>query len=208
MKRFLQLQLPKELHSFAVGLGGAFGALSRAGIDSLVANNILAVLICNLLGTFTLSAAISYRARPLSELENLISIGFCGGFSIFATFSKVSVKLLKSDEYLLFAVNGAANIILCVWAVYLAEAMMTALFPRRGDALNDNMMKAEMQRQAIGNVELNRVKSELVSKSVFADSNRQAKNSNGKSVADSAPLPSKNAQLNKAKSTPPQEPQK
>lgn len=75
------------------------------GIDAMTGGGAASVLICNVIGAFTLSAAISFRARPLSEIENFISVGFCGGFSIFATFSKVSVRFLQDGEYLKFAAN-------------------------------------------------------------------------------------------------------
>ena len=139
-------------HSLATACGGAFGALSRAGIDAMTGGGAASVLICNVIGAFTLSAAISFRARPLSEIENFMSVGFCGGFSIFATFSKVSVRFLQDGEYLKFAANGAANLILCIWAVYLAEAAVTKIFPERGDALDDDMMKEEAMKNAAGDV--------------------------------------------------------
>lgn len=151
MKKFEKIRLRKEFHSLATACGGAFGALSRAGIDAMTGGGAASVLICNVIGAFTLSAAISFRARPLSEIENFMSVGFCGGFSIFATFSKVSVRFLQDGEYLKFAANGAANLILCIWAVYLAEAAVTKIFPERGDALDDDMMKEEAMKNAAGN---------------------------------------------------------
>lgn len=147
-KKFAGISLPGELGSLATACGGAFGALSRAGIGAISGDGAASVLICNVIGAFTLSAAISFRARPLSEIENFISVGFCGGFSIFATFSKVSVRLLQEGEYFKFAANGGANLILCIWAVYLAEAAVTKFFPRRGNALDDDMMEAEAARNA------------------------------------------------------------
>lgn len=62
------------------------------------------------------------------------------------------MRFLQDGEYLKFAANGAANLILCIWAVYLAEAAVTKIFPERGDALDDDMMKEEAMKNAAGDV--------------------------------------------------------
>lgn len=99
-----------EVHSLAVACGGAFGTLARSVADWAISDNFLSVLICNLAGAFTLSAAISFRAQKNTEFENFIATGYCGGLSIFATFSKVSVGFLKDGDFLKFALFGATNL--------------------------------------------------------------------------------------------------
>lgn len=98
------------MHSLAVACGGAFGALARSVADWVISDNFLSVLMCNIIGAFTLSAAISFRSQKSTEFENFIATGFCGGLSIFATFSKVSVGFLKDGDFLKFALFGAANL--------------------------------------------------------------------------------------------------
>lgn len=98
------------MHSLAVACGGAFGALARSVTDWVISDNFLSVLMCNIIGAFTLSAAISFRSQKNTEFENFIATGFCGGLSIFATFSKVSVGFLKDGDFLKFALFGAANL--------------------------------------------------------------------------------------------------
>lgn len=134
------------MHSLAVACGGAFGALARSVTDWVISDNFLSVLMCNIIGAFTLSAAISFRSQKNTEFENFIATGFCGGLSIFATFSKVSVGFLKDGDFLKFALFGAANLFFCVWAVYLAEAAVSKLFPSRGNALKDDMLKEEYKK--------------------------------------------------------------
>lgn len=107
-KNFAQARL--EVHSLAVACGGAFGALARSVADWVISDNFLSVLMCNIIGAFTLSAAISFRSQKNTEFENFIATGFCGGLSIFATFSKVSVGFLKDGDFLKFALFGAANL--------------------------------------------------------------------------------------------------
>lgn len=98
------------MHSLAVACGGAFGALARSVTDWVISDNFLSVLMCNIIGAFTLSAAISFRSQKNTEFENFIATGFCDGLSIFATFSKVSVGFLKDGDFLKFALFGAANL--------------------------------------------------------------------------------------------------
>lgn len=107
-KNFAQARL--EVHSLAVACGGAFGALARSVTDWVISDIFLSVLMCNIIGAFTLSAAISFRSPKNTEFENFIATGFCGGLSIFATFSKVSVGFLKDGDFLKFALFGAANL--------------------------------------------------------------------------------------------------
>lgn len=82
----------------------------KVGSRLAISDNFLSVLICNIAGAFTLSAAISFRAQKNTEFENFIATGFCGGLSIFATFSKVSVGFLKDGDFLKFALFGATNL--------------------------------------------------------------------------------------------------
>ena len=92
------------------GVRGRIWGSCRVGSRLAISDNFLSVLICNIAGAFTLSAAISFRAQKNTEFENFIATGFCGGLSIFATFSKVSVGFLKDGDFLKFALFGATNL--------------------------------------------------------------------------------------------------
>ena len=128
------------------GVRGRIWGSCKVGSRLAISDNFLSVLICNIAGAFTLSAAISFRAQKNTEFENFIATGFCGGLSIFATFSKVSVGFLKDGDFLKFALFGATNLFFCVWAVYLAEAAVSKIFPSRGDALKNDMLKEESKK--------------------------------------------------------------
>lgn len=92
-----------------------------------VDNQILAVFICNICGSFILATAIELRTKIRSELESLVSIGFCGGLSIFASFSRDSVAALRAENFSLFFINLSANFILCVCAVLAAQFLAEKL---------------------------------------------------------------------------------
>ncbi len=106
----------------AVGLGGALGALARTLVIAAIPNGLAAVLVCNIAGSFLLAAAESFRGKVREDFENMLSAGFCGGLSIFATFSKDSVAILSNAEYALFFANLFGNFTLCVLAVFAAKA--------------------------------------------------------------------------------------
>lgn len=68
-KNFAQARL--EVHSLAGACGGAFGALARSVADWVISDNFLSVLMCNIIGAFTLSAAISFRSQKTRNLKIL-----------------------------------------------------------------------------------------------------------------------------------------
>ena len=45
-----------------------------------------------------------------------------------------------------FGLFGATNLFFCVWAVYLAEAAVSKIFPSRGNALKNDMLKEESKK--------------------------------------------------------------
>lgn len=127
LKQFFIFFKDVKFHAAAVAFGGALGALARCGVSLSVDNQILAVFICNICGSFILATAIELRTKIRSELESLVSIGFCGGLSIFASFSRDSVAALRAENFSLFFINLSANFILCVCAVLAAQFLAEKL---------------------------------------------------------------------------------
>lgn len=87
----------------AVGIGGALGSMSRYLVSYvwLVEQSLLGFPA----GTFTVNAAGSLLMGFLLEILGagtaswLLSVGFCGGFTTFSTFSSDVVRMLKSGDY-------------------------------------------------------------------------------------------------------------
>ena len=127
IKTVLNFIYVRKLHISAVALGGALGAITRTGVCSVFESQILAVFICNVFGSFLLSVAIELRRHIHPDIENMVSVGFCGGLSIFATFSKDSVQALSDERYFLFFANLFGNFATCVIVVFLAHALATYL---------------------------------------------------------------------------------
>lgn len=115
-------------------LGGALGALSRYGLGQWLSgfrafSLPLGTLIINLVGCFLLGLLTSYAGRhaclPMLNQEQsrqaflLLTVGFCGAFTTFSTFSGETIKameaglLWQSLFYVLFSVG--ISILLFWW---------------------------------------------------------------------------------------------
>ena len=74
--------------------------------------NLLGCLIIGLLwGLFTRFTNVS------QQLVLFLSVGFCGGFTTFSTFSKESFQLIQSGNWLYFSLYVAGSIILGILLV-------------------------------------------------------------------------------------------
>ena len=111
----------------AVFLGGGFGSLARYGVGRLAdkagGDFPLGTLIANILATIVLAFAVVLISRgllkPESPFTRALTVGFCGGFSTFSTFSLETARLLKSGQTTYAILNIAVSVIACVVIVFL-----------------------------------------------------------------------------------------
>ena len=131
MQKAVKFLPPKNAGALPVALGGAVGALLRHCVCSGMASQMAAVFLCNALGSFAFSLGVELRRRYGGAAGKMVSAGFCGGVSVFASFSRDSVAALKNGDYFLFAANLSANFAVCIFAAYLAEKLLGWWFWRR-----------------------------------------------------------------------------
>lgn len=111
-----------------VSAGAAAGGAARYWLSNFVykflpANFPYGTLTVNVIGSFLLGFIlffISDRSLISPNLRLFLTIGFCGGFTTFSTFSYETINLIKNAEFLYASLNILFNVILCLAATYIA----------------------------------------------------------------------------------------
>lgn len=118
-----------------IGTGGFLGSVSRFLTSRLIQNYTLSslpygtfvvnVLGCLLIGIFY---GLSERGNLLNtELRMFLTVGFCGGFTTFSTFSSENFLLIKNGDFFHFLIYTGASIFFGIIATYLG-VLLTKLF--------------------------------------------------------------------------------
>jgi CrcB protein len=116
------------LNYILVSAGAAIGGALRYGISSYIQRNISVVfpygtLVVNVVGSFFLGIIMFYlNEKELigSEFRLFLTVGFCGGFTTFSTFSYETLTLFRDSEFGLAIYNVLLNVVLCLVGIYLA----------------------------------------------------------------------------------------
>ncbi len=114
-----------------VGVGGAFGALSRYGIDTLVERRSESVFpwatfLINVSGCLAVGfiiAALVDRHRAPEWLRVCLVMGFCGGFTTFSTFAQETLDVIEEGDHAIALATIGANVILGLVAVYIGSRL-------------------------------------------------------------------------------------
>ena len=109
-----------------VAAGAAAGGVFRYWLSGAVHKFLpidfpYGTLAVNVLGSLIVGFIIFYfDAQELisPQLKLMLTIGFCGGFTTFSTFSLETVNLLHDSEYLLAVLNITLNLFLTIGAVF------------------------------------------------------------------------------------------
>ena len=114
-----------------VALGSAIGGVSRYLLGGLVQRMLdttfpAGTLLVNVTGSFLLGAIIRYALEIPSltpEVRAFLTIGFCGGYTTFSTFSYETMALLEDGEWARAGVYITASVILSLIATFLGLAL-------------------------------------------------------------------------------------
>jgi fluoride exporter len=117
-----------KLNYLLVILGSAIGGglrywLSNAVYKYLPVTFPYGTLAVNILGSFVLGLIVFvFDEKELlnGQLKIFLTIGLCGGFTTFSTFSLETFNLIRDSEYLFAAFNIVVSLLLCVAGVFLA----------------------------------------------------------------------------------------
>lgn len=111
-----------------VSLGAAIGGALRYGLSSYVNKSQSTIfptgtLLVNVLGSFVLGIIMFYLSEKEfigNEFRLFLSVGLCGGFTTFSTFSYETLMLFRDSEFGLAIYNVLLNVVLCLVGIYLA----------------------------------------------------------------------------------------
>ena len=109
-----------------VGAGSFAGGVTRY-LVSLAMKSVggfpWPTFIVNAVGCLLIGLLWGLSVRSSNALSGhlglFLSIGFCGGFTTFSTFSKESLALLQTGSYLTFALYAVGSVLLGIAAVAL-----------------------------------------------------------------------------------------
>src|SRR4051795_3663611 len=114
-----------------VALGSALGGMSRYLLGGLVqrlweTSFPTGTLFVNFSGSFLLGLIIRYALQTPGfspEIRALLTIGFCGGYTTFSTFSYEAMVLLDSGEGGRAGLYVSASLLLSLTGTFLGSAV-------------------------------------------------------------------------------------
>ena len=99
-----------------VGLGGAVRAMLRDGVTMLCSavtwSANLGTILVNIIGSFMMGMLVSCCGQ--SPWLLMATVGICGGFTTFSTFSMQSVTLFQQGKYGMAALYILGTVIVCI----------------------------------------------------------------------------------------------
>ena len=109
-----------------VGFGGFIGTVFRFLISRYFQINYPSVfpfgtLLVNILGCLLIGIiyGISEKGDIMNtEFRLFLTVGICGGFTTFSTFSNDAFMLLRQQEWFRFALYSSLSLFICILAVF------------------------------------------------------------------------------------------
>jgi CrcB protein len=114
---------------FGIALGGALGSVARYAIGHYAARHDerfpYATLLVNVAGSFLLGVLARYLPRSSLSPETglALTVGFCGGFTTFSTFSLEVARLTEGGAYGRAATYATASVLLSLAATFAGFAV-------------------------------------------------------------------------------------
>ncbi len=109
-----------------VFIGGGFGSVLRYIIGNYLNSTNSGIpygtFTANILGSFLIGIILGLAAKneALSQSQTLLlATGFCGGFTTFSTFMYENHLILKSGDFMTFALYSIGSFIIGFLAVFL-----------------------------------------------------------------------------------------
>lgn len=125
---------PRTQALIAIAVGGAIGALLRAGLDQWLPQGDwpVATLAVNIAGTILLAmlaAAIAWRPHLPHWLHPMVGVGFCGSLTTFAGMQVEALLLVRDGLAATAVLYVAASLVLGMAAVVATRRLMQGVRP-------------------------------------------------------------------------------
>ena len=113
-----------------IAFGSAVGGATRYLLGGLVQRQTggtfpVGTLLINITGSFLLGLIYRYSADSAlisPEVRAMLTIGFCGGYTTFSSFSYESVRLIEDGQFARAAAYVALSVLLCLGGTMLGIA--------------------------------------------------------------------------------------
>jgi CrcB protein len=125
-----------------IAIGSALGGIARYACSSLMAHWIgetfpWGTLGVNVAGSFIIGLFVSItgpdgRVLLSPDARLFVTVGFCGGYTTFSSFSLQTLTLLRDGDVMRAGLNVGASLGLCMLAVWLGFVAGAALNQARG----------------------------------------------------------------------------
>ncbi len=122
---------------FRIGIGSALGGMGRYWCSGVIARAFgetfpWGTIIVNVSGSLVigfLATLMSPDGRLLvpPDARAFLTIGLCGGYTTFSSFSLQTLNLVRDGEWLWATANVLFSVILCLAAVWLGHIGAAAL---------------------------------------------------------------------------------
>ena len=103
-----------------IGLGGAVGSILRylatIALNALHYASWTATLGVNCIGSFLIGLFMAVCTD--GDWKLMLTVGLCGGFTTYSTFSAQSLEMLHSGDYLTAGIYILSTIVLCLLFVW------------------------------------------------------------------------------------------
>jgi CrcB protein len=123
-----------------IAVGSALGGMSRyllgGAVQRLLDTTFPAgTLLINITGSFLLGVIIRFAVETPAispEVRAFLTIGFCGGYTTFSTFSYETAAMLEDGEWRHAALYVVASVAVSLLATFLGFAAARAALGARG----------------------------------------------------------------------------
>ena len=120
-----------------ITVGSALGGIARYWCSGVIANAFGATfpfgtLVVNVVGSFIIGFFATLtgpdgRLFVASEYRLFVTVGFCGGYTTFSSFSLQTLTLMQEREWLHATANIVSSVAFCLLAVWLGHIAAAAL---------------------------------------------------------------------------------